>query len=331
MRQLVSLAVKGLVTAALLYFAVGRANLDAVGDRLSRLHYAWMILAVAIGLLQLTLVSIRWRIIAERCGGMLTLPRAVRFSLIASFFNQVLPSTVGGDAIRIWLFGREGAGWKKATYSVLLDRFVGVLALALIVVATLPWSFDLIRDPMGRITLLIIGFGSVGAGLSFLALGSIPSTRLRRWGPVRYLVELADTARTLLTSGATTLHLMALCLVVHVLTAGIAWSCARAIAAPVGFFQVLLLVIPVILISTIPISIAGWGVRESALVLAFSYAGLAENDGLVISVLFGAAMFTIGLMGGLSWLVSREPLSLSAAWGTNQPPPDEQVKRSGLG
>ena len=44
-----------------------------------------------------------------------------------------------------------------------------------------------------------------------------------------------------------------------------------------------------ILIATIPVSIAGWGVRESAMILAFSYAGLAESDGLIVSILFGVA------------------------------------------
>ena len=63
----------------------------------------------------------------------------------------------------------------------------------------------------------------------------------------------------------------------------------------VEFLEVLLLVTPVTLIVTVPLSIAGWGVRESALVLAFSYAGLPESDGLVISVPLGATMLAIGL------------------------------------
>ena len=49
--------------------------------------------------------------------------------------------------MRIWLFARDGAGWAKATHSVLLDRFVGVLALAIMVIACLPWTLVLIKDP----------------------------------------------------------------------------------------------------------------------------------------------------------------------------------------
>ena len=94
--------------------------------------------------------------------------------MIAAFFNQVLPSTVGGDAARIVLAARAGNGWRKATYSVLLDRFVGVLALATIVTAGLYWSFGLISDPIGRLVLLAIGLGSLAAAGAFLALGSLP-------------------------------------------------------------------------------------------------------------------------------------------------------------
>jgi hypothetical protein len=72
----------------------------------------------------------------------------------------------------------------------------------------------------------------------------------------------------------------------------------------VEFSQVLFLVPPVVLIATIPVSIAGWGVRESAMVLAFSYAGLVESDGLIISIIFGAMTFVVGAIGGIIWIAS---------------------------
>jgi hypothetical protein len=61
---------------------------------------------------------------------------------------------------------------------------------------------------------------------------------------------------------------------------------------------------PVLLIATVPISIAGWGVRESSMIAAFAYAGLAESDGLTLSILFGAASFIIGIVGGIVWISS---------------------------
>jgi hypothetical protein len=64
----------------------------------------------------------------------------------------------------------------------------------------------------------------------------------------------------------------------------------------------LFLVLPVILITIVPISIAGWGIRESAMVVAFAYAGLPDTDGLLVSLLFGAATFLVGAIGGLVWI-----------------------------
>jgi uncharacterized membrane protein YbhN (UPF0104 family) len=321
MRQVVSLAAKAAITAALLYFAVGRSNFGMIAERLNRLDPLWIAAAVALLGVQLLLISVRWQVIAARCDAPITVWRAFRYNLIAGFFNQVLPSTVGGDAVRVWLFARDGAGWSKATYSVLLDRFIGVLALAIVVVIGLPWSLDLIRNPVGQIALLLIGFGSIAGALVFLALGSVRWPWVQRWAPTRHLTQMAVTARQILFSFRIGGGLTVLSLVVHAITAAVAWCAARSVAAPVEFGHALLLVPPVMLIATVPISIAGWGVRESTLVLAFSYAGLAESDGLIVSVLLGATGFFVGLIGGLVWLMNREPLALKEAFQSAKAPP----------
>ena len=146
MRQLVLIALKLTVSVALLYFAISRLNLASLGDRLNHMELGWVAAALALALLQTGVSAIRWREVALACGAALAPRQALRFNLIASFFNQGLPSTVGGDAARIWLLARTGAGWWKATCSVLLDRFIGVLALTTLVAVSLYWSFGLIQE-----------------------------------------------------------------------------------------------------------------------------------------------------------------------------------------
>jgi uncharacterized membrane protein YbhN (UPF0104 family) len=287
-----------------LYFAIRRIQLVMIGERLKDLDPAWLVAAVAIGLLQTAIGALRWRRIAGLCGGALPQGPALRFNMIAAFFNQVLPSTIGGDAARIILAARTGDGWRKATYSVLLDRFIGLLVLASVVTAGLYWSFGLISNPIGRLVLLAAGMGGLAAAAAFLALGSLPV--LARWRLTRRLAELAKLARHILLSRTAAPAVLLLSLLIHLTTAAVAWCAARAVAAQLSYIDALLLVLPVMLIVTIPISIAGWGVRESALVLAFSYAGLPEGDGLLVSVLMGGAMFAVGILGGLVWLVGSD-------------------------
>jgi hypothetical protein len=89
----------------------------------------------------------------------------------------------------------------------------------------------------------------------------------------------------------------------------IAWCAVRSISAPVDFVQVFMLIPPIMLITMMPISIAGWGVREATMTVAFGYAGLAQADGTVVSLLFGAVSFLVGCVGGLVWIFSAEKTS----------------------
>src|SRR5258708_12601468 len=104
----------------------------------------------------------------------------MRFNVIGTFFNQTPPSSIGGDAVRLLLVARAGAGWRAATYSIFVDRAIGLIALAIIIVASLPWSYSLIGDPHGRSALLLVDFAALAGGVGFLILARLPSPSLTR-------------------------------------------------------------------------------------------------------------------------------------------------------
>ena len=69
-----------------------------------------------------------------------------------------------------------------------------------------------------------------------------------------------------------------------------------------------------------PISIAGWGVREGAMVAAFTYAGLPQSDGLLVSLLFGISYLLLGVLGGVVWVLGTQRAERNVvADGINQP------------
>ena len=247
------------------------------------------------------------------CGAPLATTQAFRFNLIGTFFNQTLPSSIGGDAVRLWLVARGGAGWRAATYSIFVDRAIGLIALAIVIVASLPWSYRLIDDPHGRAALLFVDFAALAAGAGFLILGRLPWPWLKRWWGTHHLHACSVIANRLIFSRERGPKLAALSLLVHVLAVVIAWCVVRSIAAPVLFGQVFQLVPPVMLITMLPISIAGWGVREATMGLAFGYAGLATAEGVNVSLLFGCVSFIIGAFGGLVWIFSAEKRAKGAA------------------
>ena len=145
---------------------------------------------------------------------------------------------------------------------------------------------------------MILGVGSVSACLVFFALGFVHWRWLDRLWVTRQLAAAASMARRVFGTPSSGPLIIVYSLLIHALSATAAWGLAKAVAAPLNWSQALLLVLPVLLIATIPLSIAGWGTRESAMVLAFGYAGLPESDGLIVSVLLGVAMFAAGVLGG---------------------------------
>jgi hypothetical protein len=237
----------------------------------------------------------------------------MRFNLIGSFFNQTLPSSIGGDAVRLWLVARGGAGWRAATYSIFVDRAIGLIALAIVIAASLPWSLSLISDPHGRSALLFVDVAALAGGVGFLILGRLPWPWLKRWWGTHHLHACSVIANRVLFSRKHGPAIALLSLLVHILAVVIAWCVVQSIAAPVLFGQIFQLVPPVMLITMLPISIAGWGVREASMGLAFGYAGLVANEGVNVSLLYGAVTFLVGAFGGVVWIFSAEKAAQGSA------------------
>ena len=314
MRRILFSTIKILISLALLYLALRKVNLTELASRINNLaSLGWIVVAIAVTFLQIFIGVLRWRTVSSECGAPLGLQQAMRYNLIGAFFNQTLPSSIGGDAVRLWLVARGGAGWRAATYSIFVDRAIGLIALAIVIVASLPWSYNLIGDPHGRSALLLVDFAALAGGVGFLVLGALPWPWLKRWWGTHHLHACAVIANRVIFSRRHGPAIAVLSILVHVLAVVIAWCVVQSIAAPVVFGQIFQLVPPVMLITMLPISIAGWGVREATMGLAFGYAGLLPNEGVNISLLYGAVTFLVGAFGGLVWIFSAEKAAQGAA------------------
>ena len=303
MRRAFSVLIKLTISGLLLYLALNWVNIGTVASRLSQIDPRWIAFGLLLPLTQTFLLTMRWQMIISQCGADMPLGQLFRFCMAALFFNQTLPSSVGGDAMRIWLAGKQ-TNWRIATYSVLIDRVVGVVSLAIVVTACLPWTLNLVRNPIGRSALLLIGLGCLAAGIFFVSLAWQRLRILQRWAPTRHLAATATVAFGILRSPRALARIFCLSFVIHLLTVLLAWCAARSVGADLSLAYSLFLVLPVILIAIVPISVAGWGVREGAMVAAFGYAGLPPSDGLIVSLLFGASFLAVGGIGGLVWTLT---------------------------
>lgn len=281
LRALISIAALG----ALLWWLEPAAMLDAVGP----LAPGWVLAGLAISVPQVFVSAWRWRLTAHRLGLDLSLGRAFREYYLATFLNQVLPGGVGGDLSRAWRHASEAEDVRGAWHAVLIERVSGQVALMVVAVAALLSSPVLLRSvttfpaaPKLQLAGVIAAFCAAVLWFSRRAL-----TRL--WRDLRHSM----LARTVLPQ-----QLLASFAVVASYIA-VYFCSARAIGVPLPATSLLPLVPMVLLAMALPLSVAGWGVREGAAAGIWLLVGLAPAQGVAISIAYGALVFVSSLPGAV--------------------------------
>ena len=297
MRRL-AVAAKVAVTVLLIVLVARAFDLRGVAAYLTRVDAATAAAVIAAGLGAVPLQTWRWMMVLEAVGARLGFGGALVIVLIGHFFNQTLPSTVGGDAMRMWYAYRAGIAAGDAAATVIFDRVLAVAGLLALTVCGLPWLLELVPTGAARSAMALV----VAAGLAGLAAAAalvhfprlIPDWRVAR--------GFAARARRLLASPSRVLAGGLISAAGFVVFSWMVFHLAQGLGVRLGFFDALLLVPPVLLVSAIPVSVAGWGLREGAMVVALGFAGVEPAAAFAISVLFGIAVAVTSLPGAVLWL-----------------------------
>ncbi len=255
-----------------------------------------------------TVVGPSWRI---------SIPDHVRFFWIGQFFNQLLPSTIGGDAMRAWLLSRHGPALPTAIKLTLVDRIAGVIALMLVMIllAGLPSaSQPLIGEASHALGMIaVVGVCGLAATLAIVQQGFVARlvAGVRVLGPIIALLnELASLIRS--PSRATLVLILALS--VHACSIVAFWLAALSIGEPLGLLEAAVIVPPMLLIAMMPISVAGWGVREGVVLVGLRFQGVSAEASISIALLFGLALLIASLPGSLLWLARRPERRAPERW-----------------
>lgn len=300
------LALKLVVTSALLWFVFRKVDLGPLAMRLGNLQAGWATVALAVLFGQLLLTGVRWYFVGQLVGAGIGVGLAMRLILVGQFFNQVLPSSVGGDGVRAWLLSRAGISIRHALVSVICDRGAALILLTVIVACTLPIvivSGDA-AIPSARPLAITVDALTV-SGLLFLFLwGEAFSAWLIRLPLARPLGVVIRDLRRVLFSSEKSLWVVGLTIVVQAMVVMSTYFCALALGVKFGMVHLLMLPL-IMLVSSIPLSFAGWGLRESAMVTGLGFAGIPAADALAVSVSFGIAQLLIGLPGVVIAIMSK--------------------------
>lgn len=302
-RRWIGCGLKAVVTGVLVWLVLRGVDLGAAVDRMAGLSPGAAALAVALLILHCFVAGWRWRLVMRLFGPTLPLRSAIRLFFEGYFFNNALPSTIGGDGVRIWRAVRLGLPLGASVSGVLLDRVTGLTGLFILVAAGQPLLYTRIADPAIRLAFAAI----LMAGVAVIALLMLARFIPKRLIPTRLhedIDTLSAATHAAYLQPAVSLPVLGLSVVVHGLIVLTVYVIAIGLGLNVGLFESLVLVPAVILLSTLPVSLGGWGLREGLMVIALGLAGVPAEAALTVSVLFGIVQIVAGLPGGALWLMA---------------------------
>jgi len=304
LRHGLSLLLRVGITAVLLWYVFGKVDFEALRGR--ALDFSPGLIAIAALILgaQILVGTMRWRHVIRGIHDRLPFATVFQLTFVGMFFNQALPSAIGGDAMRVWHVYRYGLPLRAAFNSVLLDRVIAMAALLLVMLAGLPWLFQLVISSGIRMA-VVIAAALMAAGLFVLYLLKFLPAVLTHWRILRALQNLSKDLHTLVAAPRVVFAVAALSLLLHVMTSLVIYAIARSLGLGISVVECLVLVPPVILLTVLPISLAGWGVRELGMISALGYAGISSSDALLISITFGVLIVLVSLPGGWLWLTRK--------------------------
>ena len=333
MRRITTVSLFGLklaFTALPLWFVASRVDFPSALTVLSRTDGLWATIAVALALVQVALAGVRLVAILNMVGKEENLGPALRITWIGAFFSQALVSFVSGDVARVWLLSRRGMSFRSATNAVLLDRVFGVIALVFLILAGLVALLDALPSREMQWGAATTTAAFVFAIAVFLLLGwlardpdrSLPLIRLPR---LAWIGDFASAARYIFTAPAAAAAAMLYSLAVQVLSVVTIFVLFRGMGATVSLWTCFVFVPFVMLIAMLPISVAGWGVRETAMIVGFTTLSIASETILAVSIAFGIVLLVTSLPGAAFWLLGRDRIAAARLADTDYGPSAQRL------
>jgi glycosyltransferase 2 family protein len=308
MKRFALLGAKIGVSLALLGYLFSTTDLGALEERVRSADLLDLTVAVACYATMLALAAWRWQLLLRALGWFAPLRHLTASYLVATFFNNFLPSNIGGDIVRV----RDGSKVTGSTLSSLavvgIDRVLGFGALYVLAAAAFFLAPPVVRGLAGARAVLV-GLAVVFAALAYVffrpgtARHLMTVTRLVSIDWIREAFEVVQAAvhgyrermGAVCLAGGASLALQAVVVLYYL---AVAWALGISLEARAAFLMVPLCT----LLQAVPISFNGWGLREGLFTLYFAQVGLPREGALAFSLVGAGLIVLLSLSGAVVWM-----------------------------
>lgn len=296
------------ITLVLLALLLSIINVRELAGLLVHSDPVSCLIALALITAQNVATARRWGIFLRAFRPSLRHLAILRMQYAALFAQLFLPTAIGGAAVRAVMAVRAGVSAGSAINAVVLDRIVSMTSLFVVGGICLPFAAISVTLGAGAAQAAEITAYGVAGGLVILVTALWWRSPAWWWAlakrtPVRPLLASLETAAHKLRRPATIFGAATYSLIGQGIAITAVFALATGAGLHVHFLDCLLVMPAVMILAALPISIAGWGVRESAMVVAFGFLGVEREPALALSVQYAAIGYLAALPGAAVWLM----------------------------
>jgi uncharacterized protein (TIRG00374 family) len=275
-----------------------------VANNLRRVSVAFVIFAWCFYALSQWISAYRWQILLRARNVEVPLSELFSFYMIGMFVNNFMPGSIGGDVIKSYYLYKRTHKLQVSVISVFLERFTGLLGLCLLALVTLAIGYRYLHSA----TVVASVCGSAAFLVAIvLVLWQLPNIVARipivtGFIPKRLsesAAELYDALVSYRNHMPTLFAAVAISAVLQLMLASYFSIASVAMGIPINLIYFLLFLPAVTLISLIPLSLGGLGIREASMAVLFGAAGISAADVIAVSLTIHIINTLLSLWGGV--------------------------------
>jgi len=308
LRKRLTFAAQCVVSVALLVLLFRRLDLAAMRQLYASIPLWFYFFSLTVVVAGQALYAWRWRILLDAAGVSVSLGMCIRQYFIGIFLNNFFPSTVGGDMAKVFYLGRQH-GYRPVAASIVLDRLlsIGLLAVfASVLFWVAPDPSPQLQLTRGIVTVMAITLVLIIV-IAVRGTGGLPERLTPLGASVVALAERAQRFRQDMATAARRPIIVlqsATVVATYFLALTVMYRLFLSIdtASRPDFMTLLTAVTTTSLLSNLPVSVNGLGLRESLHAFLLMPLGVPREAAVAISLLFFAHLLVASLLGLLFWL-----------------------------
>jgi glycosyltransferase 2 family protein len=301
---LIRLVISVLILGFLLIYKTSVKDILGV---LAHVRPAWLALAFSLHAVGLLASAFRWRILAHAQGDEIPLGFLMKSLLVGTFFGNFLPSSFGGDIVRIWDGSRYSKSLVKSSAIIAVERLTGIIVLFLFALFASLFRLDMARRSPVIWVSLGIGFAGLACVAAFLMPGfGALLGRIRCGGLMKKaigkLLAFRETILVYRQKKGPLLKASAWALILQTNVVIYFFFIGKAFRLDIGFADYFIFVPIVLLIQIIPVSINGLGLTQGATIEIFKYYAIAPQTAFSFSLIDVGFRMLLGIAGGIIYI-----------------------------